>query len=60
MDAFSRKADDVAPEETKVDTEASQDSNREELNKKLRQTFDGKIVRKDLTKHIKEGANVPI
>jgi ATP-dependent Lon protease len=33
---------------------------REELNKKLRQIFDGKIVRKDLTKHIKEGANVPI
>lgn len=33
---------------------------REELNKKLRQTFDGKIVRKDLTKHINEGANVPI
>ena len=60
MDAFSRKADDVASEETKIDTEASQASNREELNKKLRQTFDGKIVRKDLTKHIKEGANVPI
>lgn len=36
FDAFSRKADDVAPEETKVDTEASQGSNREELNKKLR------------------------
>ena len=30
------------------------------LNKKLRQYFDGKIVRKDLTKSIKEGANVPI
>ena len=60
MDAFSRKADDVALEETKVDTETSQVSNREELNKKLRQTFDGKIVRKDLTKHIKEGANIPI
>lgn len=59
MDAIRRKADDVAPEETKVDTEASQGSNREELNKKLRQTFDGKIVRKDLTKHIKEGASVP-
>lgn len=27
--------------------------------KKLRQNFDGKIVRKDLTKKIKEGANVP-
>lgn len=30
------------------------------INKKLRQVFDGKIVRKDLTKKIKEGANVPV
>ncbi len=30
------------------------------LNKKLRQFFDGKIVRKDLTKSIKEGVNVPV
>ncbi|SHH93005.1 ATP-dependent Lon protease [Butyrivibrio fibrisolvens DSM 3071] len=30
------------------------------INAKLRQNFDGKIVRKDLTKHIKEGANVPV
>lgn len=30
------------------------------LNQKLRQVFDGKIVRKDLTKAIKEGANVPV
>ena len=30
------------------------------LNQKLRRSFDGKIVRKDLTKHIKEGANVPV
>jgi len=30
------------------------------VNAKLRQNFDGKIVRKDLTKHIKEGANVPV
>lgn len=30
------------------------------VNKKLRQFFDGKIVRKDLTKAIKEGANVPV
>ncbi len=30
------------------------------INRKLRQVFDGKIVRKDLTKHIKEGANVPV
>lgn len=30
------------------------------LKGKLRQCFDGKIVRKDLTKKIKEGANVPV
>lgn len=30
------------------------------LNQKLRRAFDGKIVRKDLTKAIKEGANVPV
>ena len=30
------------------------------LRAKLRLAFDGKIVRKDLTKHIKEGANVPV
>lgn len=30
------------------------------INRKLRRNFDGKIVRKDLTKHIKEGANVPV
>lgn len=33
---------------------------REVIKNKLRQTFDGKIVRKDLTKKIKEGANVPV
>ena len=32
---------------------------REIIKGKLRQCFDGKIVRKDLTKKIKEGANVP-
>ena len=31
-----------------------------EIKEKLRQHFDGKIVRKDLTKKIKEGANVPV
>lgn len=30
------------------------------LNIKLREHFDGKIVRKDLTKSIKEGASVPV
>lgn len=32
----------------------------ESINRKLRQCFDGRIVRKDLTKKIKEGANVPV
>ena len=30
------------------------------LDIKLYQSFPGKVVRKDLTKHIKEGANVPV
>ena len=34
--------------------------NREIIKTKLRQNFDGKIVRKDLTKKIKQGANVPV
>ena len=33
---------------------------REEIKNKLRESFDGRIVRKDLTKKIKEGANVPV
>ena len=32
---------------------------RQAIKQKLREHFDGKIVRKDLTKKIKEGANVP-
>lgn len=36
------------------------ESSREIIKDKLRQHFDGKIVRKDLTKKIKEGANVPV
>ncbi len=36
-----------------------QDTNTE-INRMLRKCFDGKIVRKDLTKKIKEGANVPV
>ncbi len=40
-----------------MDTELS---SREKIKNKLRQHFDGKIVRKDLTKKIKEGANVPV
>ena len=33
---------------------------REEIKQKLREQFSGRIVRKDLTKKIKEGANVPV
>lgn len=36
------------------------ESIRDAIKEKLRQHFDGKIVRKDLTKKIKEGANVPV
>ena len=36
------------------------ENTRDKIKEKLRQYFDGKIVRKDLTKKIKEGANVPI
>lgn len=36
------------------------EDNREIIKNKLRQYFNGKIVRKDLTKKIKEGANVPV
>ena len=32
----------------------------EELSEKLNRYFPGKVVRKDLTKKIKEGANVPV
>ncbi len=39
---------------------AESGNTREEIKSKLRQNFDGKIVRKDLTKKIKEGANVPV
>ncbi len=37
----------------------SKDANAE-FNEKLGKVFDGKIVRKDLTKKMKEGANVPV
>lgn len=35
-------------------------SSRTVIKQKLRENFDGKIVAKDLTKKIKEGANVPV
>jgi ATP-dependent Lon protease len=30
------------------------------LDQKLNEVFNGRVVRKDLTKRIKEGANVPV
>ena len=61
MDGFNGQREDNSESSAAISGSAKETSgNREELNKKLRQTFDGKIVRKDLTKHIKEGANVPI
>ena len=42
-----------------VDMSENEDR-RAVIKSKLRQNFDGKIVRKDLTKKIKEGANVPV
>lgn len=36
------------------------ENTREIIKEKIREYFDGKIVRKDLTKKIKEGANVPV
>lgn len=47
--SFNGKANEMDIEESSV-----------AMNRKLRLGFDGKIVRKDLTKHIKEGANVPV
>lgn len=43
-----------------MEQNAASESTRDEIREKLRQNFDGKIVRKDLTKKIKEGANVPV
>lgn len=43
-----------------MEQNAASESTRDEIKEKLRQYFDGKIVRKDLTKKIKEGANVPV
>ncbi|MDO4548629.1 MAG: protease Lon-related BREX system protein BrxL, partial [Clostridia bacterium] len=48
MDEFARVS--ISPDE----------SPNEAINRRLREYFDGRIVRKDLTKSIKEGANVPV
>lgn len=49
----NRKNDSVAGME-------AEESGNDSINRRLRSYFDGKIVRKDLTKAIKEGANVPV
>lgn len=43
-----------------MEPNAENSCRRGAIKEKLRQNFDGKIVRKDLTKKIKEGANVPV
>ena len=43
-----------------MDMLEEKNNTREQIQRKLRQNFNGKIVRKDLTKKIKEGANVPV
>lgn len=58
---FGTSEEVESADKTSIDkSEGNKASDREVIDKKLRQFFDGKIVRKDLTKHIKEGANVPI
>lgn len=66
---FADDAKSVADADEKNINENSTSLNRGEvpnisetsdINRKLRACFDGKIVRKDLTKSIKEGANVPV
>lgn len=42
-----------------VGNASSSETTPEDLNAKLRRLFDGRIVRKDLTKKMKVGANVP-
>ena len=55
LDDAQTKDEVVAKDEPEIT-----ESTREILKRKLREHFDGKIVRKDLTKKIKEGANVPV
>ncbi|MBR3623786.1 MAG: hypothetical protein IKN43_10640 [Selenomonadaceae bacterium] len=62
---FEKDIDFTVEEKTVDDTLLEDDSEvmespRDIIKCKLRKYFDGKIVRKDLTKKIKEGANVPV
>lgn len=43
-----------------INISSNNGENSIELNEKLHKYFQGKVVRKDLTKKIKEGANVPV
>lgn len=55
---YAEFADDSSEMKASTDNIIDENSSSD-LNQKLRRIFDGKIVRKDLTKSIKEGANVP-
>ena len=59
MDGFLQEE---AMDENRVEECPVSETNdqRENIKMKLRQYYDGKIVRKDLTKAIREGANVPV
>lgn len=53
MDEFERSAEFTGER-------SETDDKRDVIKEKLRQYYDGRIVRKDLTKQIREGANVPV
>lgn len=55
---YAEFADDSSEMKASTDNNIDENSSSN-WNQKLRRIFDGKIVRKDLTKSIKEGANVP-
>jgi len=58
--SYEEFADDFVSEEFTEETPVVTKLQDSQLNDKLNRFFAGKIVRKDLTKKIKEGANVPI
>ena len=52
--------EEINPDMTEEQGASFSDDPNAVIYQKLRTYFDGKIVRKDLTKKIKEGANVPV
>lgn len=60
ISSYNNFADDIVIAEFTEETVSVSKSIDNSLNDKLNSYFAGKIVRKDLTKKIKEGANVPI